>query len=176
MIVGQETNGWGKFYNDLDKISDEYSAVLQGDDFKHRGTFTNHFNNILSKIRLKYPSKKIGVSWNNILKIGKAKGRGKLSGNIIVEFNSATNFLKQEVAILKPDLIIFLSGPYYDDYIKQLLPEMKSTAVNGYTEREFVELETELSAKVFRTYHPNYSSRKGKEFYEGVYDNILKSL
>lgn len=176
MIIGQETNGWGKFYNDLDKISDEYTAVLQGNNFKHRGTFTNHFNNILSKIRLKYPSKKIGVTWNNVLKIGKAKGRGKLSNEIISDFNNATDFFKQEVSILKPDLIIFLSGPNYDGYLRQLLPEFKSVEVKGYKQREFIELETELSAKVFRTYHPNYSNRRGKEFYEGIYDYTLGAL
>ncbi|TKZ36428.1 hypothetical protein [Brachyspira catarrhinii] len=68
------------------------------------------------------------------------------------------NILKDEIKIINPDIVLFLTGPDYDDYIKTQLEGVKFHKLENsdYEKSQFARVEHEvLPKKSFRIYHPN---------------------
>jgi hypothetical protein len=74
--------------------------------------------------------------------------------------------LKDEIAIAKPDVVIFLSGPNYDGKINvQFNNEVEFKPFKEQHIRETVILEHPVLPKhSYRIYHPNYLQRSKKSF------------
>lgn len=120
MFCGQETLNWYKegYDNpevDYHKIRGIYNAFVN----------TNHGNNspywnFQKRIRNTFP--KIGYINNNIVKIGKkySPGCDDRINDLALKYFPV---IRREIEILKPDLIIFFTGPNYDFRIKKALGE-----------------------------------------------------
>lgn len=123
MFCGQETNCWnGKETHDYDPELVKRSTV---------GTITECYNDFVNKEkrmgynspfwnfinRLATQNANTGFIVNNIVKIGKKRRKGY---NRVIDEEAHKYFpvFKEELNILKPDLIIFLTGPNYDDKIE----------------------------------------------------------
>ncbi len=164
MIFGQETNFWGgevspngifcNLTNDLINIYEEFYLR----DNMYPSPFWNTFREIKTSIKYKYPS--ASFIWNNVVKIGRlGKGYVPKVRDISV---SSFNVIPDELQILKPDLIIFLSGPNYDLNIELELGKFsKKPLLNTINERQLSEifLEKHPRIKCFRTYHPGFLNR-----------------
>jgi hypothetical protein len=88
--------------------------------------------------------------------------------------------LKQEIEISKPDVVVFFTGPNYDNNIKYIFKNALFEKVGNHPVRQFSKIShPELPDKTFRTYHPNYL-RRSKMWNDvlgehGVLKSILKA-
>ena len=92
-------------------------------------------------------------------------------------FNKSTdityeyNILEEEIKIINPDIVLFLTGPYYDYYIEKQLKGVEFKTVENYGIRQFARVEHEaLPKNSFRIYHPVYLRRRSLE------NNYLEKL
>ena len=177
MIFGQETNDWeGNFQNDINICLDTYDDFFNANDcFSYGGQFWNGFNRFLTLLQNEFPNKKISSVWNNVIKIGNS-GRDK---NYPPEYiynieNEKFKVISSEIEILRPDIILFLSGPNYDLELKNSLNEaVFSELSEDFTERKLAKIKYKNYKNVFRTYHPNYLWRNGIDTY---FNEIIKKI
>ena len=72
-----------------------------------------------------------------------------------------TGLLRREIAILKPDIVVFVSGPRYDGTIKSEFPDMEVSPLSRKLPvmAAGVVRAGGLPARTVRTYHPEYLQR-----------------
>lgn len=195
MIFGKETNGWKGREDDFGNpplpifnpaisvgavmgvYEDFYKSHYLGYKFKYNanryGTFHYGFTKFISLLNEKYPTKQIGYIWNNIVKIGRAEGRG-FSGNEIYSIEQQYfHVIPKEVEILKPNIVIFLTGTY-DDKIKVNFGESIYSPIFPFAEKEIVRIELPNVDFAYRTYHPSAHLLQGKmdEYYQAIIKDI----
>jgi len=148
LIVGQQTNGWCggsltvdallKCYNDFD-LGKRYPST----------PFWNVTRNLAKKLRM-YP-----FAWSNL---NKCDFNGKRpSKELEQEIYNKFPVLNGEIELLKPDIVIFFSGPYYDSHLERIFPECKFINVSGFSERQLCRVKHQgLPPNSYRTYHPQY--------------------
>jgi len=171
MFVGKETNGWNN--QDISLESTMYHCVeltkkTMSCEYNKNRPFWNFINKINKAIN---PEKKLNFIWNNINKFGKYKnkeitgsGRGKASKKVLEQENKYFNVFIAELEIIKPDVVIFLTGPSYDEDIKKKLPNVKFEKCSDLKIREFaLVVHEKLPKKSFRVYHPQYLRQSKKE-------------
>ena len=213
MIYGQETYGWfdkTTALKDIETLKDsqwesvhEYDMAETAQEFgnvslkqlmyeydkylkhairkKQKRTFWNNGFNYFVK-RLSEGYKKPYFMWNNISKFGKINETGMT--------NEIRNFergyfpvVSKELEILKPDIVIFLTGPSRDVDIKANFKDVTFKSINTkepivskdgktcYSMPELVVFQELPDTKAIRLYHPNYFGG-----YNQVKDAALKSL
>ncbi len=180
MIFGQETFGWhGEFFNgkDINFLMDDYDCYLNNNtqDYFYKGrvkrknkrTFWNrsNFKYFQEQLNQHFESKSVEFLWNNLSKIGK-NGKGKQTNDIEALENKYFNVIKEELKILQPDVIIFVTGPTRDKLLKNKLNIQLEQCSTQYKTRQlakviFNDVDKEILA--FRTYHPRYrAGRKNR--------------
>ncbi len=71
--------------------------------------------------------------------------------------------LKAELAALQPTLVLFVSGPYYDDFLRSEFDDLAFEPLGGFGPRQLSKLNTAaLAAPAYRTYHPGYLNRRSR--------------
>ena len=159
MIFGQE-----RWHN-----PDDYMKLLNGDDaeFKKGGIRKAPFNkeyrrlrNLIQDAAKKY-GKSAGFMWNNLIKLTTLTGGSGLK--YFWEINAiqeSSLLIKDELNFFKPNILIFLTGPYYDFVIQN---EIKGTHIFDVVSKDKVEPFNDRMLSVFniknidlalRTYHP----------------------
>lgn len=175
MIYGQETNSWGEqFSSSIDSTLSIYDEFFNTDRcFSYGGQFWNGVNRFLSLLQTKYPDKKIRFLWNNVVKIGKFADKGFPPDYIYEAERKYFPVIKDEMQIIKPNLVLFFTGPNYDSVIQDNFGKLKYDAVDPFTEREVSKITLDNIPFVFRTYHPNYLWRNDIDTY---FDSIIKHI
>lgn len=104
--------------------------------------------------------------WTNVFKVNV---RGSVISNCKVAEIAALSrvqagLLSHEVRILKPDVVVFLSGPRYDAAICAEFPDLTITQFSRRRPASAIGLLTAdgLPAKTVRTFHPEYLQRSGQ--------------
>lgn len=176
MIFGQETNGWcrecgkaSEFSNSLNKSLKIYdSFYLKDGIYKYRGPFWNEFKRIKREVT---KTKDAVFVWNNINKIGRI-GKGNVEEINKIQF-SKFDVIRDELKILKPQILVFLTGNDYNHFIRQNIENFKELKLSdSITELKFVNEFSHL--KAFKTFHPNALYRKGKN--KTVISNLIKEI
>ena len=144
MIFGRETNNWndgrrphlpnGTYNFDL-RTNDDIIAEIMGPEgicdtydaycnYPEGGetNFTKRMKALVERLRRAMPGKKVEFVWNNIHKIGRgASGPGHCTGQPTAEIRDIVrnrfNVVPDEIDILRPDVVIFLTGPDADNAI-----------------------------------------------------------
>lgn len=160
LIVGQENDGWGfqneailSMYDTLDFLdSKDYNDMRPFFSFPYN--FCKSINN-LEDIK---DSKKTYFTWVNLREFSfneaPKTSLGKEAQNII---DNEFNILEEEIKIINPDIVLFLTGPNYDYYIKNQLKGVEFKTVENYHIRQFARVEHKsLPKNSFRIYHPLY--------------------
>lgn len=95
-------------------ITDIYISYLRSDNTE-RTPFTKRIEAFTKKLQEIYPNKKVGMVWNNLFKMGKSRSdKGKSRGSpspVIREIEMKYfNVVAEEVKILSPDIVLFMTG------------------------------------------------------------------
>lgn len=162
MLFGQETNDWHGLYlknmdikNEMNKYKNFW--ITKESRFSNVGPLMQTFNNFQKGIN------NASCIWNNIIKIGKYNAVGTPNEELIEWQMNWFNVIKKEVELLEPNVMIFFTGPKYDEFIKKVF--------GGFAKEKVMdEKSNQLSKLVFhnnpnmiayRTYHPSYLRRSG---------------
>lgn len=162
LFVGKECNGWiGDVSADLGKLLHAY------EEFKlsKNGNRTVFWQYVYWMNSLLNPDQKEDTNflWTNISKFCNINGKG-LNWSTHIDTVNKFNCLKDEIEIVKPNVVIFFSGPYYDGKMNcQFNDQLNFTQV-------FEDIPIRQLAKVnhiclphhtYRVYHPSYLQRSG---------------
>ncbi|WP_152859164.1 hypothetical protein [Burkholderia sp. BE17] len=156
MFVGKETNGWWgslrKFYETADAVAAVRARYVE--QF-HRPTGHSRFLRITKLLAHELAgAKRSAICWNNLMKMDWDRGRGFSRSSIEHSpelFELSTRMVRHEIDLLKPNVIIFGSGPAYDRAIKAVLPDRTTISVEPRALWHF----TAGDIRCYRTYHPN---------------------
>jgi len=168
MVFNTETKGWcGKFRNDINKPLMKYDRIFNQNLYiELADDFFDCLNILHYTIQEKYPDKKISIVWNNLIKTGKSDENGMPPDYIYEEELKNFNVLYDEIKILKPTAVIFLTGPNYDSIIKEKFNNAKMEAIAlPFTFREFANVEITGVPFAFRTYSASYLFSKESDIY-----------
>lgn len=194
MIFGQETNGWGGGEFSEDNELDVIEILIDGDGnnpdcmgyrgffsekfcYKYGGQYWNMVKRFIIDLQTDNQDKKIDYIWNNLIKMGK-KGISFPNywyDDIIKKYFN--NLVIKEIDILKPDFIVFFSGPNYDKYLNDIFGNPLKKLVAGFNEPELCEIEIPNIKKAFRTYHPQFLYRDNQNRpYSEYLQTIFKEI
>jgi len=180
MVFGQETNKWHNellrsgAFADIQKLIDEYDYAFNTDDMFCLNTpFWKDFKKFRILLGEKYPIKTIRYVWNNIVKIGRVDIKGCPPDYIYDVERKYFSVIKEEINIIKPNVILFLTGPNYDNKISNVFGQVTYSAFSPLSERELAKISIPGVDVAFRTYHPNYFFRNNTE---GYYDTIISEI
>jgi hypothetical protein len=183
LIFGKETNGWGGTYGSgvcVDDITNVYDEFFNsGDCYAYGGQFWNGIKYFMNLLQEKNKDKKISYLWNNIVKIGYDKEGFPYNfyENIVKPY--LNNIITKEIEILKPDFVLFFTGPNsdngpYDNVLNEVFNNPQRKPVDGFTERQLCEIVIPNVKKSFRTYHPNYLYRNNIDtYFEKIINEII---
>ncbi len=166
MICGQETQGWGNEF-DTSPESATIEALQQlYDNFVNVGGYNSPYWQFVNS--LKKACTNVSFVCNNIVKIGKKYGAGcddRLNELSLKYFP----VLREEIVVLKPDVILFLTGPNYDWRIRNALGNFNFNPVGGINKLVRISFCDTSLPVAYRCYHPRYL-RVSKQ------ENIVRSF
>jgi hypothetical protein len=184
MIFGQETNDWEGIFNPyatsdktINRLLDVYNGFYNLEGYKkHGGHFWNGFRLFKGILTEKYPNKKVSFLWNNIIKIGKANTMNCPPEYIYEVERNYFSVVCEEIEILKPHIVLFLTGPNYDKYIKDRLHLSEIVQFIQFDKKKIAKVELPNIDYGYRTYHPNYLYRQGKLAIEAYFATIVNEI
>lgn len=101
--------------------------------------------------------------WTNVFKVNVNGSvmRNCSAGEVSALQRVQQGLLFEEIAILNPDVVVFLSGPRYDSAIRCEFPDMKISPFSRRVPDSSVGIvrAAGLPARTIRTYHPEYLQR-----------------
>ncbi|MDE5688356.1 MAG: hypothetical protein K2I18_07010 [Paramuribaculum sp.] len=118
-IRGKHIDGEAEIYG----LGDIYHAYCYEDNGVGKTIFTRRQNQLIQQLRERLGNCKVEAVWNNISKIGcGGTDFGNSCRKPTAEIRNIEreyfNIVAAEVEILRPDIIVFLTGFYADDEIK----------------------------------------------------------
>lgn len=193
MIFGQETNSWEQ------KVSEKVIPIEESGMFvdKTVDVFMNYYKDFLAKKinenskrspfwdfhyqlkNNKFSTKQVELIWNNIYKIGNFEKRKNRPSSSIREFeNKYFDIIQQEVNIIKPNLIVFFTGPKYDGRLTKKFEVInKHSLKSDIPSKELAKLDLGIGIPAYRTYHPHYLRRQKKtDYIDIIIDDYLKGF
>jgi hypothetical protein len=105
------------------------------------------------------------VMWSNLFRVDYSDGSVLKADSSTLEKIRATQrgLLRDELSIMRPGSVVFLSGPNYDFELKAEFEGVEFHPIDGLPARQIARLNhSRLPTKSFRTYHPSYLSRSHK--------------
>jgi hypothetical protein len=110
--------------------------------------------------------------WMNINKFGRVSEAGRPDQRVLDKEVEHYNILAEELAILKPDVCLFFTGPYYDNDIQRKLPDVSFQKLGDYKLNQVAQLSSaHLPKHSYRTYHPGYGN-----FHPNEYKDMLRAI
>jgi len=186
MVFGQETNGWETKVSDIeiplqesihhvdktvDTFMNTYSDYFNKTDLK--SPFWNAFKNIRKLTR----DMKCEIVWNNVYKIGN-RGRNLNRPHETIRQIENDNFdvIQEEISILKPDIILFLTGPNYEARVNKKFGITGYHSISNHETNKLTRISISTEMLAYRTYHPNYLQlhKLLKEYLKHIVTDIKK--
>ena len=166
MIFGQETWDWHKFSTSIKDGMDGYEKFFINENFYKgykKSAFWKGFNYFKKELNTHFKDKKISYIWNNISKIGRNDGKTGVTSDLRELERNNFNVIKDEIAILKPDVVIFFTGGRDNDLkfnFEDIIFENIKMENTKKTKRKYKPCSKLLSKflpnKSIRLYHPSY--------------------
>ncbi len=162
LIVGQQTFGWFGTFGErqtADPIKDlmlEYSNFNRGENYVSSPFWVASH---LLQQTINPGSDPYGIMWSNLIRVDLAKERAEP----IEENLCLIPLLRQEIEIVKPQVVVFFTGPNYDTRLKSTFSALKMFMIEGYDSRMLSRVvHPDLPFHSYRTYHPGYLKRQGQ--------------
>lgn len=186
VFIGKETNGWfnanEREKEGLTKINRQFEKYIHSlkKMYSRHNIGANYRSPIYLFIDLLVDKlselKKTGILLTELLRHDYYCSR--LPNEIIDKVAYDNNFiLRKELEILKPDALIFLTGPTYDRHITMTYPSAVFKKHEGYSLNQVALIEDIPNIKkAIRIYHPDYHNRLGADFKYEMTEVITKFL
>ena len=175
LYVGKETNYW---YNQNERKNDNLLHDLQDTkkylngltDLYKKFNLGHNYNTpififmdiIINKLRVN--NKSTGILWTNILRHDGFNGKVSVETEKKISYNNNYIF-RRELEILKPDAVVFVTGPNYDYILENSFSGLEKIKIGKKSEREICLLKHDnLPDKTIRIYHPGYHNRISAEY------------
>ena len=152
VVVGQQTNGWGHPEDGIEGLLAEYRRFDLGKTYV-RSPFWHAAHEIYGSLNPDGPPR--GFLWSNLIKVDVAQER---PSRTIEELISSVGLLQHEVAITQPDVVVFFTGPWYDERLRATFPGVEYERINDFVNRLSHDA---LPERTFRSYHPGYLRLSG---------------
>jgi hypothetical protein len=176
MVFGQETNSWyDEFHVDMLSIIDQYDGFFNdGECWGYGGQFWNGINRFVALLQAQHPNKTIRLVWNNLVKIGKYDDKGFPPDYIYEVEREHFAVIEAELDIIKPTVVLFLTGPNYDSVVTDNFGSLDYTKIPGsFTERQIAKVFLPSVKSAYRTYHPNYLWRNDiNSYFQAIIEQI----
>jgi len=178
LIVGQETNGWGADpvskgsvrLETLDAFTSSssgvasmvsaYKAFAFARTYRHRNSA---FWRAFRYLEIEAAEAPCSAMWTNLFKVDVS---GSVVKNCQIKHRrllraAQAGLLAEEIRLLKPQIVIFFTGPNYDDELIDAFPDATLTPLSpGRDIREAALVHSKaLPVCSIRTYHPTYLQR-----------------
>ena len=175
LFIGQETNSWFECGSNLTKDSLN-DTISKYEEFCLAEGYNSPFWRFVKELNRQFNNSDYCFMWTNVNKFGQHGAEGRPDYRVLELETQYFNILKEELDILKPDAVVFLTGPNYDNDIINKLGDTEFTECTEYTTREFAQVKNKnLPKKSYRIYHPNYLSRsKLFDTYLSLLTNLIK--
>ncbi|MCM1505242.1 MAG: hypothetical protein NC127_08605 [Muribaculum sp.] len=181
-IMGRHVEGEKDYYG----LGDLYhSYFFRDEETGKRGNstpFTRRSDQLIESLKAKLPDTTIEYLWNNVSKIGCGgtdfgKSCRKSTAEIREIERKHFNVVADEVKILKPDVIVFLTGFYADNDIKEKFG-LADEAFQPVKEGVFLDRITIPGVKyAVRTIHPSRQSKENlKLHFDALVDDIVNTI
>ena len=177
-----------RFYSD--NYKGEYFLKDSDNHLAKNKFFNMGFNGIISGIKdfvldKQHPDKKVAYLWNNIskLSLGGRDGVVKKTHDLEKDY---FHVIPQEIEILKPDVLIFLTGPGQNTYYSR-----ENFTVNGSPKPlagndvdAVAKLDIEGISLAYKTYHPTATKDGDRgikdaekwQYYHAIFDDMKEHL
>ncbi|KAA5544048.1 hypothetical protein [Adhaeribacter rhizoryzae] len=156
MVVGQETKGWYGALSDTTKnptnIIGCYKKFELGKDY-YSSPFWRFGKTLFSKLN---PSNNPnGLLWTNLSKVDQ-NGSG-VNQDVRKKNKAGYDLLVKEIAITKPEIVVFLTSWREDDTLKATFGKVTFEKIEDIPYEYLVRVKNEnLPHNTFRTYHPRF--------------------
>ncbi|KKO45779.1 hypothetical protein WG68_08670 [Arsukibacterium ikkense] len=160
LICGQETWGWGDFGSTVEDCMEEYRRFFINAEFYDGyggSAFWKAFRFFEAQLESIFEGQRLQFIWQNISKIGRNDDTGVTDEIRKLERGHFPVF-KEEMKILKPNIVLFLTGPDRDHDIQFHFPDVQFSQAGdepNLRRRAWVS-SAELPFLSLRLYHPNY--------------------
>ena len=149
MIVGQQTNGWGHPEDGIEALLYQYRCFEMGRE-RMQSPFWQAAYNVYNFLNPNGPMR--GFLWSNLIKVDV---NGHRPCPELEELICSTGLLQHELSITQPDVVLFFTGPQYDERLRATFPGVVCKRVNDFVNRLGHDA---LPGKAFRSYHPRFLS------------------
>lgn len=149
MIVGQQTKGWEHTKAGIEGLLAYYRRFELGK--RKRSPFWRAARSIYNCLNPAGPPQ--GFIWSNLIKVDVNEQRPHPE---LEELICCTDLLQYELAITQPDVVVFFTGPSYDERLRITFPGVVCERVNDFVNRLS---HGALPGKAFQSYHPGYLQR-----------------
>lgn len=157
LVVGQETNGWTYFVDEIEKQMNTYEQYQVGKSHDHVP-----FWSIVRKVERALGNDPYSCAWTNLSKFDLYGG--KCYGKYQKVVKGLDKVIVDEIGILKPEVCIFFTGPDFDARLRRIFREVDFVAVSGWNMKQFCMLRHPLlPVLTFRSYHPKSLRLKNLE-------------
>lgn len=157
MVVGQETLGWGEMIDPtapapfvVTSLRTCYREFDLGSHYR-RSPFWVAANQVFHALNPDAIER--AFIWSNLVKMDNERKRPEPA---LEEVISEIPLLRCEISTWAPDVIVFFTGPRYDERLRRTFPGAELNAVT----KEIAEvMHPSLPRRTLRTYHPSYLRR-----------------
>jgi len=154
LVVGQETFGWGEGI-DKDQPAEQLVEILR-DWYRsfdlgahYRSTpFWSAADHVFRALNPAADSR--AFLWSNLVKMDFRRSR---LAPEIEERVADLRLLQLEIAEFSPEVVVFFTGPRYDERLKRSFPGARFEPAGSLL---FRVIHPDLPPRSFRTYHPRY--------------------
>lgn len=164
LIIGQETNGWTYFVDEVEKQMDTYEEFNVG-----KGFDSTTFWNVTRRVENALGNDSHSCAWTNLSKFDLYGG--KSYGKYEKMIASLDKIIVDEIKIVDPTVCLFFTGPDFDSRIKKIFEGIEFEAIEGWNVKQFCRLKHPLLPQhSYRSYHPKSLRLRRLE------DNFLQFL
>jgi hypothetical protein len=173
LICGQESSGGGRFGLSIpDGMAGYFRFFIKRQfyDDVGRSAFWKAFRYFEDKFRQLFGKDNCTFIYQNVSKMGRSDGENGVTPEIRQLERDHFPVLRDEMAILQPDIVLFLTGPNRDDDIRFHFPDVQlSTAGTESNLRRLAWLSSrDLPVASLRLYHPSYYRAWTNEYKSSV--------
>lgn len=173
VVVGKEPNGWGDRNEALaaapqaavKSLQAEYRRFRLGVDYAGRGSYWTPVHELYR--RFNPGGGRFGFVALNASKMDQAEST---PSPLIRSWIIRTHLLPDEIRVLEPHVVVFHTGPSYEEWLDGWFPGLTRTG-----DQWLARLRAPgLPDHSYRTYHPQYLNFKSRR--KSIYDGILEDV